>query len=233
MRQDSATIPQRIDAGFWTLSFPLRFFGLNLGRRVCLVRLSDGRLVIHSTGLFQPEHRSKFEEIGKPALMLDATTMHDTFTREACRIFPDTTYLFPAEFSGRLPHADVRILDELDARTQSELQVLPVQGTRLFTEYAVFHPASRTLILCDLLFNLVNASGYTRWVMRHLFGVKVWPAIDRPVRMAVRDREAFVRSLSKILKWDFDRIVVAHGSIIETNGQQIFSAAIRRAGFDV
>jgi hypothetical protein len=39
-------------------------------------------------------------------------------------------------------------------------------------------------------------------------------------KLATTDKEKVKASVEKIFRWDFDRVIVAHGSIIETNGKQ-------------
>jgi len=70
----------------------------------------------------------------------------------------------------------------------------------------------------------VDAQGYTRWAMKYLLGVDQWPVIDRPMRWAVQDKAAFMESLQKIFESDFDRIIVAHGSILEKDGNNNFQS---------
>jgi hypothetical protein len=41
----------------------------------------------------------------------------------------------------------------------------------------------------------------------------------RIVRAFVRDRAAARRSLERILAWDFDRVIVSHGDVLETGGR--------------
>lgn len=224
--------PEPLGADVWTLSFPLRFCGLNLGRRVTLLRISGSRLAVHSTAPFTPAQVREMNGLGAPAFLLDATTMHDTFSREARAALPEATYFVPEAFCKKAQGRDARALGQLDEVTGGEIRTARLDGMRFLNEYACFHPASGTLIVCDLLFNLVEAKGYTRWAMRSLLGVKQWPAMDRPVRMAVCDRDAFIASLRRIDRWDFDRLIVAHGSVIPSGGKQHFREALRRAGFD-
>ena len=39
--------------------------------------------------------------------------------------------------------------------------------------------------------------------------------------MGWRDRAAVKRALGRILDWDFERIILAHGNIIESNAKAI------------
>lgn len=99
------------------------------------------------------------------------------------------------------------------------------EGIRLITEAVFFHPATRTLILADLCFNVGDgATAGTRLLLR-LFGMFGKLSVPRDMRLAVRDRDAARRSLQRILSWDFDRIIVGHGAIVETGGR----AALQQA----
>jgi hypothetical protein len=42
----------------------------------------------------------------------------------------------------------------------------------------------------------------------------------------VRKRRAARDSVERILDWDFDRIVVGHGAIVESGGRQVFRSAL-------
>lgn len=215
----------------WTLAFPLRFLGMQLGRRVCVMRLPGDQLVIHSTAPFNEEQVREIHSLGRVEFLLEGTILHDTFSREGQRAFPTSTYLVPEHFPKAAMGSRTGSIAEIEGRTKGEIQVLRLEGMRMLNEYACFHRTSRTLIVCDLLFNLVQAMGWTRWCMRHLMGVKQWPAVDRPVRWAVKDRNAFVHSLQAMLAWDFEHVVVAHGAIIKHDGKRIVEEAIQRAGF--
>jgi hypothetical protein len=39
------------------------------------------------------------------------------------------------------------------------------------------------------------------------------------VRLLIRDRAAARASLDDVWRWDFDRVVVAHGDVLETGGR--------------
>ena len=39
------------------------------------------------------------------------------------------------------------------------------------------------------------------------------------MRFLIKDREAVRTSVKRILEWDFDRVIMAHGSILEENAK--------------
>ena len=45
------------------------------------------------------------------------------------------------------------------------------------------------------------------------------------VRLLIRDRGAARRSLDEILRWDFDRVIVTHGIVLQQSGKRVVRAA--------
>lgn len=215
----------------WYLEYPMTFCGMELGRRVSVLEVAPGKLVLHSTGPFTLKDRETIERSGRVVAIVEATTLHDTFAKQGQAAFPEAPYLVPEGFPKGAIGGQGRSISESRDLLGEGLEVVKLEGTRMLTEYSCFHRASRTLILADLMLNLPKANGWTGWALRWLAGVKEWPAIDRPFRMAVKNKAVFEESLNKILEWDFDRVVVAHGEVVETNGKAVFTEAVKRAGF--
>jgi hypothetical protein len=74
--------------------------------------------------------------------------------------------------------------------------------------------------MCDLAFNFgPRAAAPTRLLMRLLrsYG-RFGPSKLDP--FLIRDRRAARESLERILAWDFDRVVVAHGDVLESGGHE-------------
>jgi hypothetical protein len=44
-------------------------------------------------------------------------------------------------------------------------------------------------------------------------------------RLATSDRDSLARALQVVLQWDFDRIIVAHGAVVEHGGKDGLSTA--------
>jgi hypothetical protein len=92
-------------------------------------------------------------------------------------------------------------------------------------EVVFLHRPSRTLLLTDLAFHPTEASrpGLRFWCrinrVQHGFGPTLM------LRLFVRDRAALRASLDRVLAWDFDRVSVTHGEVLETGGRE----ALRRA----
>jgi hypothetical protein len=94
-------------------------------------------------------------------------------------------------------------------------------------EAVFFHRASRTLILTDLLFNVPPGSGsiLSRSVL-WLDGCNGRPAIPRTFRFVISLNRRRARALvDQIFGWDFDRINLTHGNLIEGDGKKVLAEA--------
>lgn len=201
--------------------------GMPLGRQLVVVRLPGGGLWIHSPVPLTPELRAELTALGEVRHVVGPNLWHDECLRE-----------FQAEFPAALFHAapglaaakrDVRFSAELsDAPHPDWADVLAqhlVRGMPKMNEVVFFHPASRSLIIADLAFNL-GPEG-PRWfaLLMRLYGA--WGRFGpTPLeKWLMQDKAAVRASLDLILQWDFDRIIVGHGRNVETGGKCVFREA--------
>ena len=112
------------------------------------------------------------------------------------------------------------------------MEILRLEGVPSMEEHVVFHRPSRTLIVADLFFNFgPQAPAWTRFLMRLAVGKKHDPGMARSMRLTVKDKPALRRSLDAMMAWDFDRVIVGHGEIIESDGKRQAAEALREVGY--
>ena len=156
---------------------------------------------------------------------------HDTFARRGREAFPNIPFLAPEGFS-ELVGFPTQPLIPAPAAWANELEVLRLEGIPRIQEHIVFHRPSGTLIVGDLLFNFgPETSPWTRFLVLCAVGSKHHPGMSRPFRMVIRDNAAFQRSMETVMRWEFDRVVVGHGAIIQSDGKRQLSDALKAAGF--
>lgn len=104
-----------------------------------------------------------------------------------------------------------------------------IKGIGLFLDEVVFyHRHSRSLIVADLLFNISEIDSWlTRTLARVVIGRYPGCRFARLYKPVVFDRRAFRDSIEHVLEWDFDRIIVGHGTIVHTAGKVAFRDAFR------
>jgi hypothetical protein len=49
-------------------------------------------------------------------------------------------------------------------------------------------------------------------------------------KMVLKDPHALAKSLDTVLAWDFDRIVLSHGELVQTGGKALLREAFERIG---
>lgn len=220
---------QQIAENLWVLRHSMSLLGANLGRTVTMIRLG-GQVAIHSTAPFTHHEIADIRELGQPAWLIEATHVHDTYAKVGRAAFPEADYYAPPGFpaSGGPPP---KSLSQPPPEWTGQLEVLALQGMPKLGEHALFHPASRTLILGDLVFNIPPTAGaWLRFLLKAASGLKGGPGVSRLLLSQVKDREAFSESIRQMLQWDFDRVIVGHGDIIPTDGKSVVTAAFRAAG---
>jgi len=216
----------RVDRDLFTAAAPLRVGGLALGTRMTVVRLSEGRLVLVSPIEPTPRMREAVEQQGTVAFLVCPSRWHHLYAGAWKRAYPRALLLAVPRMRASV--ADLPVDEELGsdspAEWKTELQIQPLRGAPLFDERLLFHPASRTLIATDALVNFREASGITRLYLR-LCGALGRPAHTLMHRVGFRDRAALRRSVELVLEWEFERMIVAHGEILESGGRDAFRAA--------
>ena len=217
----------------WTLQYPLTILGAHVNRTVTVIRLSSGKLVIHSTGPFSPEDVAAIHALGEPGWLVEATNVHDTFAKEGHAAFPGIPYLAPEGFSeyAKVP---TQPLTTPPAEWAGELSVLELGGkAELMREHVFLHRPSRTLIEADLAFHVTGEAslGLRLYASAALVGGKDHDtAMPRAERWGVQNKAAFEHSLEAMMAWDFDRVITGHGDAPETS-KAAFGEALRAAGF--
>jgi hypothetical protein len=116
--------------------------------------------------------------------------------------------------------------DDVDPRWRRDIDQAVFPGSRFLTELEFLHRPSGSLILGDLCMNI----GPNRPLLSRAFvradGVYRRFAMPRTIRLTVRNRRAARLSLQRMLEWDFDRVVVGHGDIVESGGRQALADAL-------
>lgn len=213
------------------IAYPLKMLGADLRRNVTIIRLRSGKLVIHSTGPFSPEDVAKIRELGEPGWILDGILRHDTFARDGREAFPTIPYLAPEGFAKEVGFPTQPIVPA-PAEWDGELLALEIQGAPIARDIAMLHVPSRTLILTELLFNFGSGESlWTKLLLNAAIGFHHHPGMTRPVKWGVKDKAAFQQSLATILSWDFDRVIVGHGDVIESGGKEKVREGLQAAGF--
>lgn len=189
--------------------------------RMTVVRLEDGRLWLHSPVTLDDETCSDIERFGEVAYLVAPNTWHHLFLEDAQRRFPDAlTWGAPGLPDKR---GDLRF-DGVFGREYEgwgeEIERLSIEGEADISESVFFHWPSHTLICTDLLFNLHEFEGWlTPWFCR-VVGTHKRFAHSKLWKTKYEDIDVFARSVRKMCEWPIERVVMAHGEIVDSRCQE-------------
>lgn len=219
--------PKELGNGLWTIDMPHSMSGIALGTRTTIVRLPSGELFLCSPGPFEEEQFLAIESLGEVEAIVAPNTFHHLYLARAKARFPEAR-VFSApglmEKVPTLPKGEV-LGDEAPEAWRGTLEQKLMRGTTL-NEVVFFHPPTRTLILTDMAFNLRKGGFFTRLAMRLNGGFGKF-AVTRVLRSTFRDEDAVRKSVASLLEWDFDRVIVGHGEVVESGGKEAVRNAYR------
>jgi hypothetical protein len=206
----------------WVAERPQRFYGLEVGTRMTVLRLADGSLLLHSPVALDAELRRELDALGRVRFAVAPNRVHHLYAGKVAEAYPEARLWVGPGLERKRPDLGFAgvLGDEAPAEWKGQLDQVFFRGRPYENEVVFFHRASRTLILCDLAFNFgPRAAAATRLLMRLLqsYG-RFGPSKLDP--LLIRDRRAARQSLERILRWDFDRVVVAHGDVLESGGHE-------------
>jgi hypothetical protein len=184
---------------------------------------------LHSPVALDAQLRGELDALGSVRFVVAPNRFHHLYAGDALRVYPGARlWVAPGVERKRPDLPFVAVLgDNAPAEWAAEVGQVFFRGRPFENEVAFLHRPSRTLVLCDLAFNFgPRAPAVTRVVTRIIGGYgRFGPSRLDP--LLIRDRGAAQQSLQRILSWDFDRVIVAHGDVLDTGG----SAALR-AGYE-
>lgn len=223
---------QAVANQIWVIAHPFEILKVKMGTRTTVVRLSNGSLWLLSPGGGLAQLKTELEALGPVTAIVAPNTMHHLFLPEVVALFPEARLYGPKGLKRKQPGLAIEALAaEAPALWQDDLQQIRLEGMPMLQETAFFHPLSRSLIVTDLVFNLQHSDhAWSRLFMRlnDAYG-KLGPS--RMLRqMAIKDPVALAQSLEKVLAWDFDRIVLSHGELVESGGKARLREAFERIG---
>lgn len=217
----------------WLCTYPVRLAGTRFEARMTVMRLGSGDLMLHSPCTITPAIAKEIAALGPVAHIVAPGNFHHmhTATATAKAAFPRAkTWICPGvERRDPTLKYDGVLCDVAPAEWRGEIDQVLVHGARIMREVAMFHRASRTLILVDLIENFTDTTPHIGGALKFWFKyvLRMWnnPRPAPEYRMGWSDRQAAAKSLNRILAWDFQQIVLSHGDLIDRRAHEVAAAA--------
>ncbi|MFZ5477427.1 MAG: DUF4336 domain-containing protein [Myxococcota bacterium] len=215
----------RVADGVFTTTRAQRFWGLETGTRATVVRLSDGGLLVHNPVALDAATRAAVDALGEVRAIVATSLFHHLYVGDWMRAWPDAVSAACPGLREKRPDLSfAHVLgDEPHPAWAGDLAQVAFTA-RFEREVVFFHAKSRTMICADALLNLSRHPSAATRTVAYLMG-NTGPGKGWPERIAVRDRAAAREQVERILAWDIDGIVLAHGELVAGEGRRTVAEA--------
>ena len=223
----------------WVIDGPvvrMAYFGgsIPFPTRMVVARLTNGDLFLWSPIEPGGGVRAEIDALGPVRHLVSPNKIHYAHIAAWKRIYPEATaWASPGvrerAASQRIAVSfDADLRDEPDPAWRGDLDQLIFRGSRFMEEVVFFHRKTRTLVLADLIENFEpeKIGGVYRWLVRFAGAANPYGKAPIDLRLTFAGRKDEARaSFRRILAWEPDKVILAHGRWYSRNG----STELRRA----
>lgn len=217
---------QSFGPNIWTLNGDdVRMYGLlPFTTRMTIFRLNSGGLWLHSPVQPTPERCRAVEALGPVEHLVAPNKIHSLGIEPWKALYPSAKVWASPAFSKRHPDIaiDAVLTDSVEAPWSGEIEHCVIEGHAVLDEVAFLHKASKTLIITDMIqkHDAAGESWFWRGIKRMagIWGKDGGTPLD--IRLSVRDKPAMRRSIERILAWDFENLIIAHGHCLHGGAKE-------------
>lgn len=196
--------------------------------RMTLLPLAEGSSVLISPIPLDAALLAELEAQTKVAYLVAPNLLHHFYLAAARERFPAARVLAPPGLRVKRPdlRIDVTLDEALPADFAAAIEVLRIDGAPQADEYVFLHRASSTLVVTDLVFNVVHPKGWFAHALMLMVGCHGHLAQSRVWRFLVKDKVAAARSIERLLALPFETLIMAHGEIVHENARSRLAEAL-------
>jgi hypothetical protein len=206
--------------------------GVKLPGRATAIRGSDGQIALISPGPMDAAVLDSLRAFGDVNDLIAPNMFHHLYFGQAAVQLAGVRRIAPKGLATKRPDLKFDVFLDTHPTLAGGLIAISADGSPGAEEWLFYSAAERTLIVTDFMMNVHAARGaLTPLVMRLTNGWKR-SAQTRIWRSTIKDREAARRTARVLFELDIERIVVAHGDIIENNGAAVLRDVLSWLGVD-
>lgn len=213
--------------GIWTVTRRGKFFGVETGSRMTVVELSGGGLFVSSPVALDEPLRTTIDSLGEVRAVVSPSLFHHLHVAGWRAAYPKAVFAAcpGLEWKRRDLSFDIVLGDTPHPIWARDLEQVYFSARRE-NELDFFHPATGTLLVTDALLNLSTHSDWTTRLVASWMG-NTGPGEGWMEPIMVRDRRLARRQVDRMLQWPSEKIVLAHGAMVERDGRDVLRHAYR------
>ena len=232
IRKDSGKEPQSFGTNLWIVDGPdVRDMFLTFTTRMMIVKLFDGSLWINSPVPVSYDMLNKITALGPVKYLVAATPRHVWRLDEWHTLFPEAQLWAPKDSPFTLQKGHLSFTGILGEEPfegwANDLDQLVFKGNPLISEVFFYHKASKTVIMDDLIqiHPIIKGKPFTNALIKLEGVIAPDGGVGLDLRLTFTHRNEARQSLKKLLSWDFDKLIIAHGVCIEKDAKSFVEKA--------
>jgi hypothetical protein len=206
---------EKLEPNLWTVEAAVP--NLPLRRRMTLVRLGDGSVVVHSAVCLAEALQREIDAWGTVRFVFVPNGWHRLDARAYAERYPDARVVCP-DGARKLVAKKVRVDGNPSlVPADSTLALEKLRGSRIEEHALVVRSGERvSLVFGDTVFNLPKLSGFHGWVYGAI-GSTGAPKVTPLMRLvSVNDRSALRAQLETLTATpSLYRVIPGHGTVVE------------------
>lgn len=189
--------------------------------RMTTLRLSDGSLLLHSPIPIDDALAEQLDAAGEVSHIVAPNLVHHLFAQAAKDRFPRATLWAAPGLKEKVGLAADHVLGT--EFPDAAIETLPVPTRPNLNETVLLHHTSRSLVVCDLVFHIQEAKGWGMPLLLWMVGChggRLRVSRSMKFHFAKDDWDALGPAARSLCDRDWDRLIMAHGAVVETGGPQ-------------
>lgn len=213
------------------------FYGAPYPTRCVIARLENGDLWIWSPVRLTADLRADVDRLGPVRHLVSPNKLHHLYLTEWKAVYPEAALWGPQSTIRKRPDLSFRapLTDSPPPEWRAEIDQAWFRGSFAMDEVVFFHWSSRAAIVADLIQTFSDRFlrkhwGWFRFLARLDGLTQDQASAPREWRLSFINRAPARRARAKVLSWNCQRVIMAHGEWVRTGGRELLVKSFRWLG---
>ena len=221
----------KLNNNIWYADQKQSYHGIEVGTRMTVIKLIDGSVILISPISITPLLADSIRDVGVVSHIIAPNIYHHLYLEAAARYYPAAMILVAPGLEEKYSDINAQVLSKSlaipfdNSIEYTELLGYAVQELSdpvVLNEIVFFHKPSRTLIITDGAYHIEESSPFWSRLLAKISGLYYILSPTSLEKRASKNKKILRESVTKILEWPFDAVIMAHGEVISTEGKAKF-----------
>jgi hypothetical protein len=202
-----------------------KFYGVECGSRMTVVRLQDGGVFVHSPVALDEDTRRAVDALGEVRAVVAPSIFHHLHVHAWMQAYPRAHFAAcPGLEWKRADLAWNSVLGDVAHPIWAKELEQVYFSARRENEVDFYLPRQKVMLCADAMLNISTIDALSARIASRIMRNSA-PGVGWMEPLMIRDRRLARRQVDRILAWDFDRAVLAHGAMLDKGAHRAMQSA--------